>query len=352
MKRYFLSLLQNSKIDPFSRILRFMLLVLSWIYERGISVCRFLYQSGVLSSGRLSVPVVSVGNLTWGGTGKTPFVLELVHKAQRLGKKPVVLLRGYGADEWKELSANLPGVQIGVGKNRLRSALAILAAEKADVVIGDDAFQHWALKRDWDIVLVNAARPFGNGYLIPRGELRETPQALERAHTLVLTHVDRVSQEDLSSLRAKLSKLAPQAELVEAVHEPLFFYQASSHKKRSLESFRGVSATAFSAIGSPRLFAESLRRLELDLKTTFEFPDHYEYREKDLVAIRNYQETLSIPVVITTEKDFSRVPELVIRVLDPWVLKVKMKIVSGEEKISKRLATLLHVSETQEKVYA
>ncbi len=352
MRRYFFSIIRGTKQDISSQFFRAFLFLLSFIYGWILSVRRFLYATHVFSPKHLPLPVISIGNLTWGGTGKTPFVMELANRVQFLGKNPAVISRGYGSDEWKEISANLPQVRVGIGKNRGRVASSLLAGGPVDVMICDDAFQHWALYRDWEIVLINAARPFGNGFLIPRGELRELPSELGKAQTIILTHGDQVSSDQLASLRGKLLSLAPKADLIEAIHEPLFFYRASSKEKRSLESFRGVSAIALSAIGSPESFVGNLRNLGLDVKKSFEFPDHHLFTEKDLADVRHDRDKSSIQITVTTEKDLYRGAESLVRVLDPWVLKVKMKIVKGDEIILKRLRSLLGIPVPKERVYA
>ena len=351
MKGYFLSLIQGEKKDPLSQSLKFFLWLLSLVYGASVSLIRFLYESGWLRQERLPVPAISVGNLTWGGTGKTPFVIDLAKRIQLFGRKPLVLSRGYGADEWKELSFNLQHIRIGVGKDRVRIAKSLLSQEKADVVICDDAFQHWRLNRDWNIVTMNAALPFGNGFLIPRGNLRENASALKGAHTIVLTNVDRVPPNNLTQLKRKLLDHAPQAEWVETVHEPIHFYKASSKEIRALGSFRGVSTVAVSAIGSPELFSATLRDIGMNIKKSFEFPDHHFFKEKDLLPVKEFVNEASIQDVVTTEKDFFRVPELWIHMLDPWILKVRIKIISGEEKITARLLALLKLL-SKETVYA
>lgn len=352
MREYYLSVIREKRRDALSLVFKTLLVFLSRIYQGAIQCHGALYAGGLLRRQKLPVPVISVGNITWGGTGKTPLVIELAKRIQQFGKKPAVLTRGYGSDEWKEITSNLPGVPVGVGRNRIQSGSGILSQGKADGMICDDTFQHLPLERDWEIVVINAANAFGNGHLIPAGELREPLSALTRAQTIVLTHVDRVSGPLLEALKEKLLHAAPQAEWVEAVHEPLHFYEAASGTVKGVESFRGKRVTAFCAVGSPRLFVETLERLGIEVVRAFEFQDHHYFTAQDLARIRDFMSREGIEIAVTTEKDFFRASDLLKTALHPWILKVRIKIVSGEEKITARLSRLLQGAVMREKVYA
>lgn len=351
MKRFFVSILDGSSHPGFMRWMNPLLHAASWVYGRLVALIAFLYELGILKAQRLNVPVISVGNLTWGGTGKTPFVIELAQRVRALGKKALILTRGYGSDEWKELSVNLPECPIGVGKRRVEVGRSLLAAQHVDIVICDDAFQHRSLYRDWDIVLVNSRAPFGNGCLVPRGSLREPLRALGRAETVVITHTNRVEREPLEELKARLLSYAPDAAWVEAVHEPCHFYRASSHERREVDSFRGEPAAAVCAIGTPRLFHETLADLGVEVRRKFDFPDHYNFRPRDWRSIRTQVDKLGVRAVITTEKDFVRSAELWIRYLDPWILKIRVRVVNGDSVLTSHLRALLGLPILQEAAY-
>jgi tetraacyldisaccharide 4'-kinase len=342
MKETYLSTISGERTDPASRCLRGGLLVLSRGYRGVLAAKKSLYASGFISAARLKVPVISVGNLTWGGTGKTPFVIEICGRIGALGLKPAVLLRGYGADESRQLAAALPGVPIGVGADRAASARSILDREAVDVFILDDAFQHWALARDWDVVLVNATAPFGNGFLIPRGELREPPSELKRAQAVVLTHADRIPPAELEALREKIGALAPQAVLAEAVHRPDSLWRPKvsvEGEKLSVNALLGKSVVAVSGIAGPGSFAKTLKGLGADIKQTFEYGDHHPFTAEEIRAVRVWADE-NESVVVTTEKDFFRCRELFLREADPWVLKIRLQLVKGGEQIMKGLETL------------
>ena len=349
---YYLSVIRGGRKDALSLFFKAILNFLSVIYGQTVWCHKNIYAQGILRRAKLSIPVISVGNITWGGTGKTPLVIELAKMIQRLGKRPAVLTRGYGSDEWKEITSNLPGVPVGVGKNRALSGSGIVSRNEADIILCDDAFQHWPLKRDWDIVAINAAEPFGNGRLIPAGMLREPLSSLSRAQTLVLTHADRVGHDQLEALKAKLLKEAPHAGWVEAVHEPVCFFQVSSGKPQNTEAFRGKKAVAFCAVGAPRLFMDTLKSLGIEILKGFEFPDHHAFTPRDVVEMLHFMQTNGVQTIITTEKDLSRNPVLMKERLDPWVLKVKLKFVSGEEALNARLFEIIKGGAEREKAYA
>lgn len=340
MKKYYLSLIGNERKGPFTAFLKSVLHGLSAFYSAGVKGKRALYEKGLTRRRELPVPVISVGNLTWGGTGKTPLVIALAKMAEAMGKRPLVLTRGYGNDEALEIRENLPSVPVGVGKDRGKTGWEYLLKSKIDVVICDDAFQHWKLARDWDIVAVNVRAPFGNGFLIPRGNLREPLTALRRAQTVVLTHSDE-KLTDVAGTKEAFLKIAPHLEFAEACHEPLFFYRTVADEKKNLESFRHIRAAVFCGIGSPGPFRESLEKLGVKVARFFEFPDHHRYTRKELVEIRNFLLKERLQDAITTEKDYFRSKKLLVDVLDPWVLKIEMRIKVGRERIEAHLAELI-----------
>jgi tetraacyldisaccharide 4'-kinase len=351
LKQLYLAMLDESREDSVARAVRTGLDAASGAYRAAYAVTRGLYTAGWLRAERLSIPVISVGNITWGGTGKTPLVIELAKRVELLGKRPLVLSRGYGADEWREIAENLPGAVVGVGPNRARVARERLSRARFDVAILDDGFQHWPLRRDWDIVALNARSPFGNGRLVPRGELREEPAALRRAHTIVLTHADEIDASELDPLKRNLARLAPEADLAEAVHEPAYFFKPSSGTVRPVEAFRGMRAAAVSGIGCPDSFHSLLRLSGIDLVHGFAFPDHHRFSERDFNAVREVLRNENAREVIITEKDFFRCPDLWARSFDPWILRIRIRFRAGEMKLWETLEALTAPG-PGEKVYA
>lgn len=344
MKNYFRLLAEDKQNDAASAFLSVFLSVAAWGYGLGVGVFRWLYERKILPRKRLPYPVISVGNLTWGGTGKTPFVEYLARKIGAHRKIPLVLTRGYSHDEALELQHHLPTAVIGVGKDRAKVADRVQKERKhVDIAILDDGLQHQALGRDVDIAVINSLNPFGNGKLIPRGILREPPGVLKRAAIVVLTHVNLVSPEELKRLKEKISALAPQAQVIETVMEVLFLYRAKTKVRMSVEKMSGRRVATFAAVGTPRSFQLVLQKLGVKTVRNFEFLDHHIYTKPELLKIKEIAQSAGAEEIITTEKDFYRSRELITTALNPFVLAARLRVVSGEEILTDRLFRLLGV---------
>ncbi len=343
MKNYFRLLAEEKHHDNASKLLYPVLEFASWCYGAGSSFFQGLYQQKIFKRKRLPFPVVSVGNLTWGGTGKTPLVEFLARKICAFHKAPLILTRGYNHDEVQQFEQHLPGVVLGVGKNRIQVAQRIRKEKRVDIALLDDGLQHAALDRDVEIVVVNSINPFGNGKLIPRGILREPLAALKRAMIVVLTHVNLIPSEELKKIREKIQSLAPQAQIVESMLEPLFFYRAKNRSRISIEKMQNKRLATFAAVGTPRSFQLVLQRANIKTVRNFEFLDHHLYNTKELEEIKQISQSASAEEVVTTEKDFYRSRELITKVLNPLVLATRLRIVSGEEILTDRLFRLLGV---------
>ena len=258
-------------------------------------------------------------------------------------RTPPVLTRGYGADEIHEFQTHLPGVRVGVGKERYEVARRVTRNERIHVASLDDGFQHWKIMRDIEIVTVNALNPFGNGKLFPRGILREPKRTLRRASIIVLTHVNLVGAKELAKLRDEIHRLAPNAFLTEAYLEPLFFYRAKKRTRLSLPQLGNQRVATFSAVASPRSFQLLLARLGIKPVRNFEFCDHHAFSREELEEIRQVSQKSEVEEIITTEKDFYRSPQTITEILDPLVLAARLQISAGEEILTDRIFDLLGV---------
>ena len=223
-----------------SKALSPLLAIGGLFYRKGYEIHRDKFLKNPKNRTRLAFPVVSIGNLTWGGTGKTPLVEAIVRKVLSIKKTPLILTRGYSHDEVEQMKSHLEGALVAAGKDRVLAAKEVLKDYHVDLGVLDDGMQHWPIERDLEIVTINALNPFGNGKLIPQGILREPVSALERAHLVVLMHVNFLKTQDLRDLRKKIADLAPQAKLVQAYIEPLFFYRGRDHLRVSLEKMKGI----------------------------------------------------------------------------------------------------------------
>lgn len=344
IKNYFRLLAEDKQNNATSSFISVFLSLAAWVYGLGVRIFRWLYEHKILPRKRLPYPVISVGNLTWGGTGKTPFVEYLARKIGAHRRVPLVLTRGYSHDEAIELQNHLPAAVIGVGKDRAKVAERVKKEKRhVDVAILDDGLQHQVLERDVDIVVINSLNPFGNGRLIPRGILREPLGVLKRAAIIVLTHINLVSPEELKALKEKISLWAPQAQVIETFMEVLFLYRAKTKVRMSVEKMNGKRVATFAAVGTPRSFQLVLQRFHLKTVRNFEFLDHHEYTKEELLKIKEIAQSAGAEEIITTEKDFYRSRELITNTLNPFVLAARLRVVSGEEILTDRLFRLLGV---------
>ena len=340
---YFRLIAEERQQGPLAEFLKGILGILSLFYGAGAAGIQKLYALKILPSRRLPFPVISVGNLTWGGTGKTPLVEYLARRVAERRQTPLILTRGYGNDEVQQLKAHLPGVLIGVGRDRYHAAKEMSQKQKIAVAILDDGMQHWPIQRDVEIVAVNALNPFGNGRLIPRGILREPLAALKRASVIVLTHVNLLPAKDLEGLRSQIARLAPSSTIVEAYLEPLFFYRAGRRNRLSLEQLGNRRVATFSAVGSPRSFQLLLARHGIKPVRNFEYADHHAFTREELEEIRQVSQKGEVDEIITTEKDFFRSLNTITEVFDPLVLAAHLQISSGEGILTDRIFRLLGI---------
>lgn len=255
---------------------------------------------------RLDVPVISVGNLTCGGTGKTPVVAWLTRRMQRQGFTPGLLSRGYKGDgeandERLVLDALCPGVPHRQSRDRVAAGRELTRA--CDVLILDDGFQHRRLAREVDIVLIDALRPWGYGHLLPRGLLREPPSALRRADLVVITRVDLISPGERASLERTIGRFTA-APVATGRFAPTSLIGGGGLKVRPRDLGR-VRAAAFCGLGNPQGFAATLRQFGLDVPAgRFRtFPDHHRYTPADLNDVGRWATAAGADALVTTRKD-------------------------------------------------
>ncbi len=337
-----------------------ILSLLSLPYRLGCDLRAFLYRCGLAKRKRLHAAVISVGNITVGGTGKTPLVLYLADKLKQQNKKVAVLTRGYrrkkkglvelsgettsetswedSGDEPYLLAQRLVDVPIIVGRRRDRTGEYAVAKFGSEVLILDDGFQHWRLSRDLDIVVIDSSNPFGNGKLLPAGILREPLAALKRANLFVLTKTDQA--EDKAGLIARLRRHNPEAELVESVYQIRSVENLAEGSLLDIERLRDTKALAFSGIGNPSSFENSLKQLKISILRHRVFRDHYVYGRKDIMELTKQAKALEADFIITTEKDCVRIPLVKSSEVPFYVLKIDLKITCGEETLLNRIGGL------------
>ncbi len=324
----------------------------SLAYGAGVLARRALYGVGALKRRRLDARVVCIGNLTAGGTGKTPAVLLAAETLRQRGHEVAILSRGYGrraskkevtvlidgrhadwracGDEPWMIHQSLQGlgVPVLVCPDRAKAGGLAVEAYGSKVLILDDGFQHWRLHRDLDIVLISARDPFGGGRLLPAGDLREPISALRRAHMIVITHADRVPAEELAALRARLESMRPGVPILESAHRADHLLDARADRRLPAEHLSGRAAVALSAIGDPLQFEASLEGLGVKLAQRWRYPDHHAFSERELRSAESLRGGLPL---VTTMKDFVRFPDSWESVLtgEVYVLGVKLDILRG-----------------------
>lgn len=325
---------------------RLGLAALSRPYGWSVSLRNRLYDQGWLAARRAEVPVISVGNLTAGGTGKTPAVEYLARFYRQQGLQVAVLSRGYGGagqrnDEALVLEENLPDVPHLQGANRLALAEAAAREFGSDILILDDGFQHRRLARDLDVVLIDATRPWGHGQLLPRGLLREPPTSLKRAHLVLLTRVSQARSADLRRLRDEIAQLAPQAIVAESVHRPLEWVDAT-RQAWPLERIEGKPVAALCGIGNPEAFRRTLTALTADLKDFLIFADHQRYSRRHLARLTRWAEQLPTDaVIVTTQKDLVKLKRIQLGGRTLLALRIGLELVAGRDRFEQELQGVL-----------
>ncbi len=273
-----------------------------------------LYDRGLLRQHAAPIPVISVGNLTLGGTGKTPLVAWVARRLVAAGHRPAVVSRGYGArpgevsDEAAELAILVPGVLHVADRDRVRGVTAA-AGRGADVAILDDGFQHRRLQRTLDIVAIDASDPFGCGHLFPRGLLREAPSGLARAQAVVLTRTGGLSEERRAEIRAAVTRARlgrPPVIWLETDHRPAATRTAGG-RVEPLAAIAGDCVAAFCGIGNPAAFRHTLAVCGLEVAGFRGYADHHAYSPTDIAALAAWARGLGVERVVTTLKDLVKI---------------------------------------------
>ena len=346
--------------------LRVVLYGLSKVFQAGVHARRFLYSHRIIRDSTLGVQVIAIGNLTVGGTGKTPVVEKFARVLQDQGRKVAILSRGYrstppplrerlrqklmmqddttpprivsdakslllnsenAGDEPYMLASNLEDVVVLVDKDRVKAGRYAIERYNCDTLLLDDGFQYWKLAgRRHDVVLVDAQEPFGNEHLLPRGTLREPLSQLARAHTIFITK----SNGDNKRLLARIKKHNGRARIIECVHAPLYFEDVfDSGKRHKLGFLKGKKIGSLSGIAQPSSFENNLVDQGAELVYTKRFADHHRFTQQELLNAINRAKKRQAELIITTQKDAVRFPKLDRRDLPIYFMRVEIKIITG-----------------------
>lgn len=320
--------------------------LLSVLYLFAYLLRALAYRLRLKRARKLPRRVISVGNLTLGGTGKTPFVEAIVRMVKEKKFKPVILSRGYGAQDGKVsdesliLKENVPRIPHYERPDRYRAGMEALEKENPDVFVLDDGFQHWRLHRDLDIVLVDALNPFGYGWISPRGMLREPLGALRRADMIVITRADQVEQRIVDMLRKSLRRFNADAPLLVSHHEVRELRNVHTQKKRDVSVLKGMKVLGFCGIGNPRAFHGLLNHLGVEVAAFHAFRDHFRYSSEIVDLILKEAKLLGCEALVTTQKDGVKLREYK---TEPELLEIliEVRITEGFEHLQSRISALL-----------
>ena len=346
-KEYIYNLVTRRIKGPLAAFLRGFLFILSLVYGLAVVVLAGFYR---IRPARFNCRVISVGNITLGGTGKTTFVEYLCGKLNKAGNKIAVLSRGYKRDPGQQgalgvgdepamLQKKFPQARIIVDQDRVRAAKRAIRDYAADILILDDGLQQWRICKDLEIVTIDAREVFGNYLLLPAGFLREPLSALKRADIFVLTQVDFAP--DTGGLTAKLKRINPRALIVESVHKPVGFSSVSKPDEFSaLDVLRGKRAAIFSGIGNPQGFEDCVSSLGINAELSFRFADHHNYTQADIRGIIKAAQEKNLDAIVTTRKDAVKIRQLETGSWGILALDIELNITKNETELNRRLLKL------------
>ncbi len=365
VETFILQVIFEERRDWRANLTRGLLFVGSKIFQVLVIIRRWLYNVRILRDKTLGVQVIAIGNLTVGGTGKTPVVEKFARELRDAGRNVAILSRGYrskpvplhitlfnkimlredqtpprivsdgksllldsnmAGDEPYMLASNLKDVVVLVDKDRVKSGRYAIEKFGCDTLLLDDGFQYWDLRgRRHDVVLIDRQQPFGNEHLLPRGTLREPPAHLARAHTIFITKSDG----NTGALRERIAKFNNTAAIIECVHQPLYFEDVFSGERAGLDFLIGKKVASLSGIAQPESFEQSLVKLGSELVYAKRFADHHRFTQQEILNAINRGKKRQAQLILTTQKDAVRFPKIDRRDLPIYFMRVEIKIVSG-----------------------
>ena len=337
----------------------------SKVFQVAVKIRRWLYNFRILRDKTLGVQVIAIGNLTVGGTGKTPVVEKFARELRDAGRNVAILSRGYrskpaplhtrllnkillredqtpprvvsdgksllldsemAGDEPYMLASNLKDVVVLVDKDRVKSGRYAIEKFGCDTLLLDDGFQYWDLRgRRHDVVLIDRQQPFGNEHLLPRGTLREPPSHLARAHTIFITKSDG----NTAALRERIASLNSTAAVIECIHQPLYFEDVFTGERKGLDLLTGKKVASLSGIAQPESFEQSLVKLGGELVYSKRFADHHRFTQQEILNAINRAKKRQAEIIVTTQKDAVRFPKIDRRDVPFYFMRVEIKIVAG-----------------------
>lgn len=320
----------------------------SCVYGAATRARNWAYDHGWKKIYSVDLPVISLGNITAGGTGKTPIAAFLAQRLQAQGLRPGIISRGYrrlndqANDERLVLEQLLPGVPQVMNRDRVAGARTAIQEQGCDIILLDDGFQHRRLKRDVNLVLIDATRPWGFGRLLPRGLLREPLSSLSRADVVLITRCDQVSSAELARLRQELFRWRGTSDCVEVQFVPWRLRNARG-EFRPLSSLDGETCLPFCGIGNPAGFQRTLLGLNV-IAAPVVFPDHYHYGSADFERLSRQAAAAHASMLLTTQKDLVKIPHTELSARPVWAVEIATEIVAGGELLDLALSTMATLS--------
>ncbi len=365
LETFFLEVVFEERHDFKAKATRGALFGGSKVFQVIVKLRRWLYNVRILRDKTLGVQVIAIGNLTVGGTGKTPVVEKFARELRDAGRNVAILSRGYrskpmplhqkllnkillredqtpprivsdgksllldsemAGDEPYMLASNLKDVVVLVDKDRVKSGRYAIEKFGCDTLLLDDGFQYWDLRgRRHDVVLIDRQQPFGNEHLLPRGTLREPPSHLARAHTIFITKSDGQT----AALRERIGKWNSTAAIIECIHQPLYFEDVFTGERKGLELLAGKKVASLSGIAQPESFEQSLVKLGGGLVYAKRFADHHRFTQQEIINAINRAKKRQAEIIVTTQKDAVRFPKIDRRDIPFYFMRVEIKIVAG-----------------------
>ncbi len=367
LETFFLEVIFEQRRGYRAATVRSLLYLLSKVFQVAVKFRRFLYNVRILRDSTLGVQVIAVGNLTVGGTGKTPVVEKFARELQDQGRTVAILSRGYrskpppfrvrmtnkllfredstpprvvsdgksllldsetAGDEPYMLASNLKNVVVLVDKDRVKAGRYAIEKFGCDTLLLDDGFQYWKLRgRRHDIVLIDCQQPFGNERLLPRGTLREPPSHLARANTIFITKSDG----NTADLRKRIAEHNSTASIIECIHYPLYFEDVFTGQQHGLDLIKGRKVASLSGIAQPESFEQSLTMVGATLVYSKRFADHHRFSQQEILNAINRGKKRQAELIITTQKDAVRFPKIDRRDLPIYFMRVEIKILNGAD---------------------
>jgi tetraacyldisaccharide 4'-kinase len=378
VEQYVLDVIFERRKDLGARFTSGMLHGLSRIYAAAVQIRLFLWRNRIFRDHTLGCQVVSIGNLTVGGTGKTPVVEVFARALQQAGRRVAILSRGYkstprplwqriyakltlqkdkippkvvsdgqsllldsdqAGDEPYMLASNLKDVVVLVDKDRVKAGRYAIQRFGCDTLLLDDGFQYLALKSRLDICLVDRNNPFGNHYLLPRGTLREPITNLKRARYIFIT---KSSKFGADKLRKAIRQFNETAEIIECSHHPLYLQDVFTGERRDLKHLDGLDVAAISGIAAPESFEDGLRELGANVVYRKAYADHHRYMQQEIINMINRSLKRGAKAILTTEKDAVRFPKIDRRDIPVYFLRVEIRIIAGAKDFDEAVRAICH----------